>query len=269
MIRNKLLPLIREHLNPRVDAALVGLSDIVMEEDQFIERLVTEAVDRVVTVSPGGKLTLDLPQLSRYDEWLRKRLLRRCLKALSEHLLPPGREVVDRLMRFSGGSGSGMSLPGGTHAVLLRGQLVLFRQGRLTYRVPVQPGKVVPLVCLGMQFRSRVQARGSDAIRKKRRSRTVAVDWAKLVPPLQLRNIRPGDRFRPLGLRGSKKVGDFLTDRKVPKVFRDEIPLLCDRKGVVWLAGYEISDRVKIDVNTKEVFTVGYQVRNKRTADTV
>ena len=122
---------------------------------------------------------------------------------------------------------------------------------------------------MSIRFRSRVQAKSADAIPKKRRSHTVAVDWAKLLPPLQLRNIRPGDRFRPLGLRGNKKIGDFLTDRKVPKVFRDEIPLLCDRKGIVWLVGHEISDRVKIDVNTREVFTVGYQVRNKRAADTV
>ena len=106
-------------------------------------------------------------------------------------------------------------------------------------------------------------------IPSERRSQAVSVDWDRLRPPLELRGIRPGDRFRPLGLRGSKKVSDYLTDRKVPRVFRDEIPLLCDREGIVWLVGYEIADRVKIDTSTRKVFTVEYQVRRQSPSLTV
>ncbi len=62
-------------------------------------------------------------------------------------------------------------------------------------------------------------------------------------------------------MKGSKKVGDCLTDLKVPRALRDEVMLLCDKQGPVWLIGYEIADRVKIGDKTRKVLSVGYNVR--------
>jgi tRNA(Ile)-lysidine synthase len=105
-----------------------------------------------------------------------------------------------------------------------------------------------------------VRARTIDAgqlrERRKRRSRSVAVDWECVSEPLVVRTIRPGDRFRPLGMKGRKKIGDYLTDRKIPPVLRDEIPVVCDRHGVIWLAGFEIDDRVKRTAATRKVLKI-------------
>src|SRR5262249_22180681 len=46
---------------------------------------------------------------------------------------------------------------------------------------------------------------------------------------LSVRNRRPGDRFRPLGLGGRKKLQDFFVDRKVRRDERDRVPLVVDR----------------------------------------
>jgi len=89
----------------------------------------------------------------------------------------------------------------------------------------------------------------------------VWLDWDKLTQPMEVRSIRPGDRFRPLGMKGHKKVSDYLTDRKLPRPLRDEVLLLCDRQGPIWLVGYEIDERVKIDNRTKRVLTVGFSYR--------
>jgi len=57
------------------------------------------------------------------------------------------------------------------------------------------------------------------------------VDW-----PLRLGPRRPGDRFRPEGGRGSKKLKAWLIDRKVPREARDGLVVLADRSGrVLWL----------------------------------
>jgi tRNA(Ile)-lysidine synthase len=90
------------------------------------------------------------------------------------------------------------------------------------------------------------------------------IDCDKLSLPLRIRSVRPGDRFRPLGLRGSKKVGDFLTDRKVLSGLRDEILTVWDQNGIVWVAGYEIAERVKIDGTTRKVMVVEYRIRKRR-----
>lgn len=90
------------------------------------------------------------------------------------------------------------------------------------------------------------------------------VDRQKLIPPLSIRPIREGDRFVPLGMIGRKKVGDYLTDRKFPAAMRDEVLAVCDTDGIVWLVGFEIADRVKIDSATTEVVTLEYRTVKAR-----
>ena len=45
---------------------------------------------------------------------------------------------------------------------------------------------------------------------------------------LRLRTRRAGDRFKPKGMGGrSRKLKDWMIDRKIPRRLRDQIPLLC------------------------------------------
>jgi tRNA(Ile)-lysidine synthase len=65
-------------------------------------------------------------------------------------------------------------------------------------------------------------------------------------PAFLVRNRRNGDRFHPLGLTGSKKLKDFLIDRKIPAEIRDRLPLLLWNDEIVWIGGVEISERFKV-----------------------
>ncbi len=54
---------------------------------------------------------------------------------------------------------------------------------------------------------------------------------------LQVRHRRPGDRFRPAGAAGGKKLGRWLTDSKVPRRERDQLVLVTRGSEVLWIAG--------------------------------
>jgi tRNA(Ile)-lysidine synthase len=120
-----------------------------------------------------------------------------------------------------------------------------------------------------IKIRSEVETNWTAQPIKERGTRKVTLDLEKIKPPLVVRSIKPGDRFRPLGLGGSKKVGDYLTDRKVEPVFRDEIPVICDAEGIIWLVGFEIDDRVKVDVHTGKVITIEVSDRKSGAAATI
>jgi tRNA(Ile)-lysidine synthase len=65
--------------------------------------------------------------------------------------------------------------------------------------------------------------------------------------PLRVRNRRPGDRFRPVGLDGGKKLQDFFVDRKVARQRRDRVPLVVDETDrIVWVAGYAIDEAFRV-----------------------
>ena len=65
--------------------------------------------------------------------------------------------------------------------------------------------------------------------------------------PLSVRNRRAGDRFRPLGAPGRRKLQDVFVDRKVPRLERDTVPIVTDSNGeIVWVAGVALAERCRI-----------------------
>lgn len=75
-------------------------------------------------------------------------------------------------------------------------------------------------------------------------------DGDKIPPSATVRFMRAGDRFTKFG-GGTKKLGDWFTDKKIPVRLRKTIPLLCDGNDVLLIFGAEISDGIKTDKNTK------------------
>jgi tRNA(Ile)-lysidine synthetase-like protein len=61
-----------------------------------------------------------------------------------------------------------------------------------------------------------------------------------------VRNRRPGDRLRPLGAPGSRKLKDVLIDRGVPRWQRDRLPLLCWAGEIAWVPGITIDHRFRL-----------------------
>src|SRR5262249_59031295 len=69
----------------------------------------------------------------------------------------------------------------------------------------------------------------------------------RLTGTLVVRNRRPGDRFRPVGLRGRKKLQDLFVDQKVARTDRDVVPLVVDaRDRIVWVAGFGIDEALRV-----------------------
>ena len=257
-IRNELLPRVRENLNPSVDRALLNLSENIAVEEDFLEREVEKTVKKAINITPGGKLEVDLILFKGYDLWLKRRLLRYGLKFLSPRQLAPDKEVIDRLVSLGEKS---VSLPDKIQAVFTDQKLVLYRRVKpAAYDIKLDYDGQVRLDSPKLAFKCRLKRSGTP-LKNRKNARQVNLDFDRVNLPLTVRNIRPGDRFRPLGLSGTKKVGDFLTDRKVPPVYRDEIPVVSDNEGIIWLVGYEIADRVKIDNKTKKVVSIEVSAR--------
>ena len=81
------------------------------------------------------------------------------------------------------------------------------------------------------------------------------LDFDKLRFPLALRHWRHGDRFHPLGMKGSKLLSDFFVDQKFTEYQKQNVWLLVSADGeILWVVGYRIDDRFKIVNDTKTVF---------------
>jgi tRNA(Ile)-lysidine synthase len=62
-----------------------------------------------------------------------------------------------------------------------------------------------------------------------------------------IRNRRPGDRIHPLGASGSRRLKEVLIDRRVPRLARERLPLLCVEGRIAWAPGVTIDQHFRLE----------------------
>ncbi len=81
----------------------------------------------------------------------------------------------------------------------------------------------------------------------------------KAIQPLVVRPWKPGDKFQPAGMGGTKKLQDFFVDQKIPREERKRIPIVVDENDAIICVGdlrfsegfKGWKDRVKVRRNSK------------------
>lgn len=77
---------------------------------------------------------------------------------------------------------------------------------------------------------------------------------------LVVRGRKAGDRFQPLGMSETKRLQDFMVDAKIPRLWRDRVPLVCSHEGIVWVVGWRIADSVKVANGKKKVLRLKFKM---------
>jgi tRNA(Ile)-lysidine synthase len=85
-------------------------------------------------------------------------------------------------------------------------------------------------------------------------SDTCVIDARLVSRGLTTRQSKPGDRFRPFGMKGgSRLVSDFLAERGLSVFERQRQWLVCHGDDIVWVIGHRIDDRFRITAATKKI----------------
>jgi len=261
VIRNQLLPAMRQ-VHDGFDQSVLRLADNARAVVSYLDQRVQPIVEAMTL--ERGQVTLDCQQVHSLEVPLQWQVLWHAAKRAKVRL---GRltfrhvERLAKLARADQATGA-LSLPGKVTVQKRYGQLV-FRNEELigpveTFEHPVDLplGGEATLPGLDVTIRTSKQVldrRSFERFLAGKSSWEELIDAEKLALPLVLRRWQRGDRFQPLGMDGEKKVGDFFTDAKVPPMDRRHVPVVCDQRGIVWLVGYRIDQRVKITSRTRKV----------------
>jgi len=239
VVRGDLMPIVRARLNANAAEAIGRASDLLRDEDAFLD---TVAQDAVVVSHEAGHVALDVAALRSLHVAVQRRVVRLALGGT-----PIAAAHVDRVLALSvsGRSGDAIDLPQGLNARLEYGSLLL--GGRLPPVPPIQP---VPLVIPG---RTQVGSWGvvtANVLERRPDSwpdgkERCVVDLDRLAEPIVVRSRHRGDRFHPLGMTGTRSVADVLADAKTPRAMRDRVPIVTAGDAVVWIVGHGISEDAK------------------------
>ncbi len=247
-IRHSIVRLIDDEW-PGGVAALARAADLARDDEDCLMNLALAAGS--IEVEQEG-VRLDPGTLATQPPAIGRRLIRMAIEAAGGIPRFLDVEAVRRLARADKRAGM-LHLP---HLSVERreGALWFARSGPSEGRVPAPfapvplglPGEV-RLSETGPTIRASFDQRADLAQASVRLGHTAVVQADTLLRPLSVRYRRPGDRLRPLGAPGSRKLQDWFVDRKVPRASRDRVPLVVDAQDrIVWVAGFTIAHEYRV-----------------------
>lgn len=257
-IRHLLLPFLEKEFTPRVRHHLARVAKAARAEEDWLETQAHTAYARVV----DSPLVLSLVRLAGEPPALRVRILRHWLER-SGQTRDLAFSHLDAVCRLSEGRVRGrVTLPGGV-SVRRQGDTLLIEhtpQARtpLPYRRALTPGQEVLLPQAGWRVTVSALQPWTDPPHHARSvDRWQALfDGAFLSQGLFVRTVRPGDRIRPLGMLGHRKVHDVFTDAKIPVHRRGLFPLIVVGQDVAWVPGCVRGEVAKVTSATRFVCRV-------------
>lgn len=255
-VRADAVPLLRE-INPRFDEALARTLTVLGDEDELLDGL-AESAEAAHIRERAGEL-----RIAAEAAGLPRPILRRALRrALFDAFPDASRLEFDHLEAVCDGVGrAGFSrdLPGGLRAFDEYGTLVISREAGAA--APLAPS-LLPIpgeIDLGDAGMVTAEPAGPDEVDCD--PATALIDASAVCEGLVVDSVRPGDRMRPLGMEGSRKLQDVLTDAKVPARSRPLVPVVRDGERIVWLAGVRMSEDYRVGPATRRAIRLHWTPR--------
>ena len=259
-IRQQLLPLLRSY-NPRVTEALLRTGRIASDDIDFLDEQIARLWDEIAR-QWGKTVTLDQERFDPLPSALKRYLLRASLeKLLGSAKDVEMRHIEEMMSLVTKQAGKRLSLPQG----------LIFSIEYNQYRLTSDLASLSPFPTLEGEVHLKIPGQTSlsgwlieaSIIDRKRMTEeddfTAYLDLGKSGDKLVVRSRRRGDRFQPLGLPQSKKVGEFMINAKIPQAWRGKIPIVCSPEKIVWVVGWRIDDRVKVTEGTKQVLRLEFK----------
>ncbi|MBN2239432.1 MAG: tRNA lysidine(34) synthetase TilS [Dehalococcoidales bacterium] len=260
-IRQQLIPLL-ESYNEGIRDALLRTADTALDETDYLDGVVAGMWGSVVRQEENA-VALDKKAFWGLHPAIRRHLLRRAVEAVTGTLKDiETRHITAMMEGFALQPGKELHLPEGLVFIVEYDRCILTRTpGELNpfpplegeYRLTIPGETSIP----GWKIISTVS--GSDIQIRSDDDYTAFFDLTKTGDTLVVRSRRTADRFQPLGTDYLKKVGEYMIDAKIPRSWRDSIPLVCSPDTVLWLAGYRMDDRVKVTPETEKVLRIEFR----------
>jgi tRNA(Ile)-lysidine synthase len=262
-LRLKLIPLLEREFQPNIKEVMRRTSEILREENDCLAQEATAAYRKIVR-EEGDILSLRWSEFKSLHKAIQWRVVQRMLQYVERKESTweePERGNVGRIYEKLSHPCSSfvMELSGG--AILeKRYDHVSFKKGEMLAVPPFEVDLLTPGRTYVEELKRDVmvgEIPWSGNLADLQRSSSIAfLDYECLGFPLKLRNVRPGDRFQPLGAHGTQKLKEFFIDHKVPRFERPRIPLLISGDLIAWVVGYRIDERVKVTPKTRKVLRV-------------
>jgi tRNA(Ile)-lysidine synthase len=258
-LRLELIPLIRKKYCPHIGQSLRRLAEIAKRDLSFMDEETEKAWAHVIRCEPE-KVIIDVKKFSQRHEAIKYRLVRLAVEKLAGNVKDFETRHANLLVDFieQASPGSLIDLPKNLQGVKEYEHCILSKENfdeipDYSYILSV-PGQIT-IRETGIRVKAYIQPCSEHTTIENDR-RTAYLDYDKIDSDLVIRNRQPGDRFKPLGGIGFKKLKDFFIDEKVPRRKRNHVPIVAAGGRIIWVGGMRIDDRFKVTGETKRILVL-------------
>lgn len=262
-VRLELIPYIEENFNPNIVDTLWRLSEISAVDSDFLNTYVKSVYKELLLKEDKDSCVLKLEGILKEHLSIKQRLIRNAILHINGSLQGITEAQISNAIELirSGDTGKEIHL---SNEILIRINYdqVIVRKNKMEkqkdyfYGIPLKG--LVNFPEIGYSFSVEILSK-EEYIKAEKNKYTRYFDLDKVCGDLSVRNRRPGDRFIPFGMKGSKKLKDYFIDEKVSREIRDEIPIIVDKESILWVIGYRTDEKYRIRETSKNILSISYR----------
>lgn len=262
-LRHRVLPLLREEINPNVSEALLRLAEQARWLGTYLEDAAARVFDSLIVAESPRYLALNTLALLAKQKLIQAEVVRRAVSLVLGRDQDLGFTHVEAVLRLAADPASGkeVHIPGPVVVRKRYEKLELMPLGDAGASEPAEfapvlvrcPGRT-PMPLLGYELLAEFHDVNAERVRELSRGSSRLEEWVdaeRVQAPLLVRGRRDGDRFTPLGSNGSKTISEFFIDKHIEPELRSRMGLLCDQEGPIWVMPLRIDERVKLRPTTR------------------
>lgn len=243
-IRNVIMPALCK-INPRSCESIVRASGLIGEEDAALNEIASAELARI-SRRENDCVYVDISALLSLNKAVARRVLRIALASVGSINDVELAHIEAIYALCSAGTGKRYELGERFFAQVSYNSLKISAKKGIIKKygpVPLNIDGATDIWCGRLEC-----SPCEDAAFTSPRSLIQTVN-ADMLRGAVIRTRRAGDRFKPFS-SGEKKLKDFLIDAKVPRDERDNLPLIAKDGEILWVVGYAISDKLRVDNDT-------------------
>lgn len=225
-IRHKVIPVLKE-INPSAELAAMRTAASLSEDADFLNSVASDALSDCVRDEK-----IDIKMLLSYHPAIVKRVVKEFYEARFSATLDSA--AVNRVYDIcKEGSGS-IILPLKVKLTIKDGFLSLGESNftKVKYEITYKKEKINNLLTNN------------------------CLDYDKIVGSMVVRTRQEGDKIRLANRGVTKTLKKLFCELKIPEYMRNNLPVIADDNGVIWIYGVGISERVKIDSATENIVSI-------------
>ena len=263
-VRLDILPYMKENFNKDIIDTLNRMALILSKDNEYIEEQSKKCYEEYCKYT-NDKLIIKQDLFIKEKEAIVTRVIKRAFKEISNsHQNFEMKHIYDVIDLYNRGTGKSINLTNSIIAENTYGDIIFKKKKNVkNAKEETEVSFMKESINEEIEFKNYIiKMEVIDKEKGVEFSNNPLIklfDYDKIEGRIVIRNRKDGDKMKPLGIKGTKKLKDIFINLKVPREERDIIPLICFDDEIAWIVGYKVSESFKITKGTNRVLKISFE----------